>query len=81
VKLLFNRNSHASTLFFFACALIFVGLGFRDAGPPDEPRFAFVAKEMVISGQWLVPMRGGEIYPDKPPCVYVVYCLLLPFYG
>ena len=79
MRLVLNSNSHASTLFFFACALIFVGLGFRDAWPPDEPRFALVAKEMVNSGQWLVPMRGGEIYPDKPPvfmwCIAFFYLL------
>ena len=34
MRLMLNSNSHASTLFFFACALIFVGLGFRDAWPP-----------------------------------------------
>ena len=79
MRLVLNSNSHASTLFFFACALIFVGLGFRDAWPPDEPRFALVAKEMVNSGQWLVPMRGGEIYPDKPPvfmwCIAFFYLI------
>nr|WP_233094959.1 glycosyltransferase family 39 protein [Alteromonas sp. IB21] len=66
-------------MFFFACALILIGLGFRDAWPPDEPRFALVAKEMVNSGQWLVPMRGGEIYPDKPPvfmwCIAFFYLI------
>lgn len=43
------------------------GIGLRDAWPADEPRFALVAKQMVESGQWLFPFRGGEIYPDKPP--------------
>ena len=43
------------------------GLGLRDPWPADEPRFALVAKQMVESGQWLFPFRGGEIYPDKPP--------------
>ena len=79
MRLVLNLNSHASTLFFFACALILIGLGFRDAWPPDEPRFALVAKEMVNSGQWLVPMRGGEIYPDKPPvfmwCIAFFYLI------
>ena len=43
------------------------GMGLRDPWPADEPRFALVAKQMVESGQWLFPFRGGEIYPDKPP--------------
>ena len=39
------------------------GMGLRDPWPADEPRFALVAKQMVESGQWLFPFRGGEIYP------------------
>ena len=47
--------------------LLGAGLGLRDPWPADEPRFALVAKNMVESGQWLFPFRGGELYPDKPP--------------
>jgi len=54
-------------LLVMACSLILLGLGFRDPWPADEPRFAQIAKEMVESGQWFFPMRGGELYPDKPP--------------
>lgn len=43
------------------------GIGLRAPWPADEPRFAQIAREMVESGQWLFPMRGGEPYPDKPP--------------
>ena len=46
---------------------LFAGIGLRDPWPADEPRFAQVAREMVESGQWLFPTRGGEFYPDKPP--------------
>ncbi len=48
-------------------ATLFAGIGLRDPWPADEPRFAQVAREMVESGQWLFPTRGGEFYPDKPP--------------
>lgn len=50
-----------------AAVLILAGLGFRDPWPADEPRFAQIAVEMVNSGQWFFPARGGELYPDKPP--------------
>ena len=43
------------------------GLGMRDPWPPDEPRFALVAKQMVESSDWLIPRRAGEIYSHKPP--------------
>jgi 4-amino-4-deoxy-L-arabinose transferase-like glycosyltransferase len=46
------------------------GLGMRDPWPADEPRFALVGREMVESGQWLIPHRAGEPYPDKPPVFF-----------
>lgn len=54
-------------LMLLALVILAAGIGLRDPWPADEPRFALVAKEMIESGRWLFPMRGGEIYPDKPP--------------
>lgn len=47
--------------------LLALGIGLRAPWPADEPRFALIAKDMVETGQWLFPMRGNELYPDKPP--------------
>lgn len=54
---------------FFAIAFVILaaGIGLRDPWPADEPRFALVAKQMVESGNWLIPHRGSEMYSDKPP--------------
>ncbi|EJG1691102.1 glycosyltransferase family 39 protein [Vibrio parahaemolyticus] len=54
-------------LLFLAFIIIFSGIGLRDPWPADEPRFVEVAREMVQSGNWFFPTRGGELYPDKPP--------------
>lgn len=54
-------------LLLFGLILFGAGIGLRDPWPADEPRFALVARQMVDSGQWLFPMRGGAFYPDKPP--------------
>ncbi|MEL6114029.1 glycosyltransferase family 39 protein [Photobacterium sp. SP02] len=54
-------------LFAIAIILLFWGIGWRAPWPADEPRFAEVAREMVATGHWFFPMRGGELYPDKPP--------------
>lgn len=54
-------------LLILAIIIIFSGVGLRDPWPADEPRFVEVAREMVQSGNWFFPMRGGELYPDKPP--------------
>lgn len=61
------NQSALGWLLLIALVVLGTGLGLRDPWPADEPRFALVAKQMVESGQWLFPMRGGEIYPDKPP--------------
>ncbi len=47
--------------------LVATGYGLRDPWPADEPRFAMMARDMLSSGHWLFPMRGEELYPDKPP--------------
>lgn len=63
-------HDHVSNMFWLfalVIAIIFIGIGLRDPWPADEPRFALIAMEMVHSGQWFFPTRGGELYPDKPP--------------
>lgn len=50
-----------------AALVLSAGLGLRDPSPPDEPRFALAARHMVESGDWLLPMRGREVYAEKPP--------------
>ena len=50
-----------------AALLIFSGLGLRSPWPPDEPRFADVAREMVVTGQWFFPARGEGFIPISRP--------------
>jgi 4-amino-4-deoxy-L-arabinose transferase-like glycosyltransferase len=54
-------------LLFLAVAVFAAGLGLRDPWPADEPRFVLVARQMVESGEYLIPHRGSEIYAHKPP--------------
>src|SRR5688572_9758399 len=54
----------------FILLLIGTGLGVRAPWPADEPRFAFIAREMVHTGDWLFPRIGGDLYPDKPPVYF-----------
>jgi 4-amino-4-deoxy-L-arabinose transferase-like glycosyltransferase len=50
--------------------LMGIGIGLRDPWPADEPRFALVARDMVLTHQWLIPMIGGDTYADKPPLFF-----------
>ncbi|MCY1285875.1 Undecaprenyl phosphate-alpha-4-amino-4-deoxy-L-arabinose arabinosyl transferase [compost metagenome] len=63
------RSRRASLLFLLllAAILISAGLGLRHPSNVDEERFLGVALEMLQSGDWLIPHRAAEIYPDKPP--------------
>jgi 4-amino-4-deoxy-L-arabinose transferase-like glycosyltransferase len=64
-----DSDSRRHTLWWLLALIVvlFLGVGMRYPWPADEPRFAQIAREMVESGQWLFPTRGGEFYPDKPP--------------
>jgi 4-amino-4-deoxy-L-arabinose transferase-like glycosyltransferase len=53
-----------------ALLLIATGIGLRDPWPADEPRFALIVRDMVASGQWLLPRVGGDVYGDKPPLYF-----------
>ncbi|WP_426702315.1 ArnT family glycosyltransferase [Rhodanobacter sp. Col0626] len=61
-----------------ALVVLAAGLGLRDPWPPDEPRFALVARQMLASGQWLFPHRGIELYSDKPPLL--MWCEAMAFW-
>ncbi len=45
-------------------------LGTRDFWEPDEPDFALISREMLQSGDWIVPTRNGVRYAEKPPLLY-----------
>jgi 4-amino-4-deoxy-L-arabinose transferase-like glycosyltransferase len=67
-----NRSPWPDLLWLFALALLLIatGIGLRDPWPPDEPRFALVARDMVATGDWLLPRVGGQPYADKPPLFF-----------
>lgn len=57
--------------------LIATGLGLRDPWPADEPRFALIVRDMVATGEWLLPRVGGDVYADKPPLYFWLMGLAL----
>ncbi|GAB3736121.1 glycosyltransferase family 39 protein [Silanimonas algicola] len=62
------RPDRRLLLWLLAALLVLgAGIGLREPTPPDEPRFAMMAQDMVDTGRWLVPHRGSEIYAEKPP--------------
>jgi 4-amino-4-deoxy-L-arabinose transferase-like glycosyltransferase len=55
------------------CAVIFFyGLGRLPFIGPDEPRYAEVAREMYVTGDWITPRLGGINWFEKPALTYWV---------
>jgi len=57
-------------LLVLAGVLFGINLGGYDVWPPDEPRFAEVAREMLLTGDWLAPHVNGQPYTEKPPLLF-----------
>lgn len=45
-------------------------LDFRKLIKPDEGRYAEIAREMAVSGDWVTPRLNGIKYFEKPPLQY-----------
>src|SRR5690348_7816277 len=45
----------------------FAQLNIRHLLPSDEGRYAEIAREMMVSGDWLAPRYNGYLYFEKPP--------------
>lgn len=65
-----SKKSRLILLAVLAAVLALLNLGGYDLWPPDEPRFAEVAREMRQSGDYLVPRINGEPYKEKPPLLF-----------
>jgi 4-amino-4-deoxy-L-arabinose transferase-like glycosyltransferase len=63
----------------YACYFSHLGaIGFIG---PDEPRYAFVAREMAESGDWITPRLYGQPWLEKPPLYYWAAALSFKLVG
>jgi len=54
----------------FCGFLFFFGLAYFGLIGADEPRYAQVAREMLVRHDWITPMLGGKPWLEKPPLYY-----------
>ncbi len=61
--------------------ILFYNLWTRSLENHDYPRYAEVAREMIRSGDWVVPHCNGKIFIDKPPLFFWLISLPSSLYG
>lgn len=65
--------------FFFLSYLL--PLGAQDLVVPDETRYGEIPREMIASGDWIVPHLNGVRYFEKPALGYWVHAGSLMLFG
>jgi 4-amino-4-deoxy-L-arabinose transferase-like glycosyltransferase len=67
-----NKHWHMLLVFFIAAYCLNLLIP-RDLWVQDEMRYGEVVREMLTTGNWLVPHLNGAPYPDKPaPYFWIV---------
>lgn len=74
------RRGPVACLVILPALLLYPTLNFRLL-EPDEGRYAQLAREMVASGDWIVPHLQGQPYLDKPPLMYWLIALSYTLFG
>jgi 4-amino-4-deoxy-L-arabinose transferase-like glycosyltransferase len=68
-------------LFLFITAFYLYGLGQIPLLGPDEPRYAQVAREMFLSGDFITPTLGGHTWFEKPSLLYWMIAAAFKVFG
>jgi 4-amino-4-deoxy-L-arabinose transferase-like glycosyltransferase len=76
-----NRNLRLAIYALLAAILYLPGLGRPALWEPDEGRYAEIAREMVISGDYVTPRDDFELYFEKPPLVYWAEAASIKVFG
>jgi 4-amino-4-deoxy-L-arabinose transferase-like glycosyltransferase len=67
---IFTQNRQKWALILLTLCTFFILLGSRALNEPDEGRYSEIAREMIETGDWLVPHFWYVPHFDKPPMTY-----------
>ena len=76
-----SKNNAALGWTLLWAVLVVAGLTLRPLLPVDETRYASVAWEMWLHGDYLVPHLNGETYSHKPPLLFWLMNLSWMLFG
>src|SRR5262249_62280281 len=78
---LYSDHMMTAVLALLSYALFFYGLGSIGLVGPDEPRYAAIAREMVLTGDYITPRLYGMPWFEKPPLMYWLAALGYKLFG
>jgi 4-amino-4-deoxy-L-arabinose transferase-like glycosyltransferase len=76
-----NRPLRLAIYAVLAAILYLPGLGRPALWEPDEGRYAEIAREMVLSRDYVTPRDDFELYFEKPPLVYWAEAAAIGIFG
>ena len=76
-----HRSLRLAAYAILAALLYLPALGQPALWEPDEGRYAEIAREMVLSGDYITPRDNYEIYFEKPPLVYWAEAAAIKIFG
>ncbi|NOZ21721.1 MAG: glycosyltransferase family 39 protein [Planctomycetes bacterium] len=75
------NSTHLLLVSVLAAVLFFAGLGRPRLRDPDETRYVEIPREMLESGNFIVPHLNYLPYLDKPPLTYWMTCAGFKIFG
>ena len=80
-KPFFSETRQRWLLVLLTAFTFFILLGSRALNEPDEGRYSEIAREMIETGDWLVPHLWYLPHLDKPPMTYWLVAASMKLFG